>query len=155
MRLRFRPAGLLLACGAAATLVTSCGTGSHRSATPPVPTTPVTAAVTTRPPATAPPTTVWTPKSTWATPDGAAAALVGAWSTGDRAAALRVARPDAVSALFASPYPAGYLQPRGCTDGSAQPATCTYRNTETNGIYEIGSVKDAQGWYVVTVTAES
>ena len=56
--------------------------------------------------------------------------------------------------LFAQSYPAGYLQPRGCTQG-ANPATCTYRNTKTNGIYEIEIDSGAGGWYVSSVIAET
>ena len=77
-----------------------------------------------------------------------------AWASGDRALAASIAAPDAVAALFAQPYPAGYLQARGCTDG-ANPGTCTYRNTRTDGIYEIEVTSGASGWYVSGVRPET
>jgi cytoskeletal protein RodZ len=99
-------------------------------------------------------TTVWAPTAAQPSADSAAARLVSAWSTGNRTAALAVATPQAVDTLFAQPYPAGSLQARGCTSG-ANPATCTYRNTQTNGIYEIGITSGAGGWYVSSVTPET
>ncbi|HUE58112.1 MAG TPA: hypothetical protein VMO88_00885 [Acidimicrobiales bacterium] len=99
-------------------------------------------------------TTVWAPTAAQPSPDAAAARLVSAWSTSNRSAALAVAAPQAVAALFAQPYPAGYLQARGCTSG-ANPATCTYRNTQTNAIFEIGITSGVGGWYVSSVTAET
>jgi len=79
---------------------------------------------------------------------------VSAWSSVNQALAATVASPAAVSTLFAQTYPAGYLQARGCTSG-ASPATCTYRNTRTNGIYEIEISSGSGGWYVSSVTAET
>lgn len=136
----------------AALMVASCG-----SAKPPVEhgsaeTTTAAPSVTTAPPTT--PTTVWAPSAPQPSPDAAAARLVSAWSTANQALAATVAAPAAVSALFAQPYPAGYLQARGCTSG-ASPATCTYRNTKTNGIYEIEVSSGTGGWYVSSVTPES
>jgi hypothetical protein len=58
-----------------------------------------------------------------------------------------------VAELFATPYPPS-IQARGCTAGVV-PATCTYRNLVTNGIYEIEVSQLPQGWYVTSVTAES
>lgn len=103
---------------------------------------------------TVPPTTVWAPTAPQRSPDAAAARLVSAWSTGDRALAGSVAAPGAVGTLFSQPYPAGYLQGRGCTEG-ANPGTCTYRNTRTNGIYEIDVASGASGWYVSGVRVET
>jgi hypothetical protein len=140
------------------------GCGASGSAAPP--TTPGPPVTTPAPPAPtaatpaptaapAPATTVYAPTSPLSSPDAAAAHLVSAWAAGDRAEAARVATPAAVSTLFASPYPAGYIQPRGCTDASVNPGTCTYRNTQTNGIYEIGVSHVPAGWYVTSVTVES
>jgi hypothetical protein len=97
---------------------------------------------------------VWAPTAPQPSPDAAASRLVSAWSTNNRPAALAVASPQAVDTLFAQPYPAGYLQSRGCTTG-ANPATCTYRNTKTDGIYQIGVSSGASGWYVSAVTPET
>jgi hypothetical protein len=78
-----------------------------------------------------------------------------AWAAGDRAAAGEVAAPGAVATMFAIPYPAGYIQPRGCTDASVNPGTCTYRNTQTNAIYQIAVSHAGTGWYVTMVTVET
>ncbi|HEX4864777.1 MAG TPA: hypothetical protein VFV02_11930 [Acidimicrobiales bacterium] len=99
-------------------------------------------------------TTAWAATSAQPSPDAAAARLVSAWSSGNRGAAIAVASPQAVDTLFAQPYPVGYLQSRGCTAG-ANPATCTYRNTKTDGIYEIGVTSGPTGWYVSSVTPET
>ena len=101
-----------------------------------------------------PTTTLWAPTSPQPTPDAAASRLVSAWASGNRSAAATVASPPAVDALFAQTYPDGYLQARGCTTG-ANPATCTYRNTKTDGIYEIGVTSGPSGWYVSSVTPET
>ncbi|HET6964380.1 MAG TPA: hypothetical protein VFH58_06375 [Acidimicrobiales bacterium] len=105
--------------------------------------------------ATAPPSTVYTPTTPQPSPDSAAGALVNDWSTGNRAAASTVAAPPAVAALFAQPYPAGYIQARGCTDPSANPGTCTYANRESGGLYEIEVTHLPAGWYVSSVSVES
>jgi hypothetical protein len=133
----------------AESLLAACGSSKPNGSAP---TTASTAPTTS--PATAPPTTVWVPSAPQSTPDGAAARLVSAWATGSQAAAASIAPPAVVSTLFAQPYPTGYLQARGCTQG-ANPGTCTYRNTRTNGIYEIEVTDAASGWYVSAVTPES
>lgn len=78
-----------------------------------------------------------------------------AWGDGNRTEAAQIASPAAIAALFAVPYPAGYLQSRGCTDPSTNPGTCTYRNTRTDGIYEITVIESPSGWYVSAVTPET
>jgi hypothetical protein len=140
--MRWAVAGLttvVLAAGCAS----SHGTGATATSV----TTPTTSAPTTT-------TTVWAPTAAQPSPDTAAARLISAWSTNNRAAAAAVAPPQAVDTLFAQPYPAGYIQARGCTSG-ANPATCTYRNTKTDGIYEISVSSGSTGWYVSAVTPES
>ena len=77
------------------------------------------------------------------------------WSNGDRASAASVAAPAAVQKLFSITYPAGWLQFRGCTASSTDPGTCTYRDTETNAIYEVTVTRSAAGWYVSAVIPES
>jgi hypothetical protein len=137
---------LLTACALVA-LAAGC-TSTHGTSAPPSSAT----TATTAPPA--PTTTAWAPTAPQPSPDAAASRLVSAWSTNNRPAALAVASPQAVDTLFAQPYPAGYLQSRGCTTG-ANPATCTYRNTKTDGIYQIGVSSGATGWYVSAVTPET
>ena len=88
-------------------------------------------------------------------PDNAAIALVTNWSEGNRAGAATVAVPAATAALFAATYPAGALQDRGCTAASVSPGTCTYRNTDTDGLYEIGVTHGPSGWYVSSVDIEN
>lgn len=156
---------------AGALILTGCQSSGRPAAAPgptvtatPLTTTPLTTAagattpVTAAPPATTattPPTSVpYTPTDARPTPDAAAAALVSDWSQGQRSAAAAVATPAAVSTLFAAAYPTGYIQDRGCTAASTDPGTCTYRNTQTNGIYEIGVARVAGGWYVTAVTPE-
>ncbi len=145
------------ACLLGAGLAAGCSPTRQGGPPRPVASTPATTApapttTTTAPP---PPTTTWAPTAAQATPDAAAARLIDQWSTGDRAGAASVAAPAAVQTLFALPYPAGWVQPRGCTAASTNPGTCTYRNTETNAIYEITVNRAATGWYVSAVTPES
>lgn len=98
---------------------------------------------------------MFAPASPQRSPDAAAAALVSAWGRADRAEASSVASPAAVATLFAIAYPSGRIQARGCTDASVNPGTCTYRNTETEGIYEVTVVEGSSGWYVSAVTPET
>ena len=140
---------LLLATLGAMIVLGSCGSSvaPHAQETVPPTTAPSTSA-------TAPPTTAWSATAPQSSPDAAAARLISAWSSGDQALARTVATPSAVSTLFAQSYPAGYLQARGCTTG-ANPGTCTYRNTKTDGIYEIQVSSGSTGWYVSAVTPET
>lgn len=97
---------------------------------------------------------MYSPTSPQPSPDDAAALLVEDWSRGDRPAAGAVASPGAVATLFAIPYPVDDIQARGCTAPSVDLGTCTYRNLQTNGIYEIAVTHTAKGWYVTGVTPE-
>ncbi|HET6914847.1 MAG TPA: hypothetical protein VFH56_02040 [Acidimicrobiales bacterium] len=140
---------LLVTALGAMIVLGSCGNSEaprSQETVPPTTATPVSA--------TAPPTTSWSATAPQPSPDSAAARLISAWSTGNQALARTVASPSAVSTLFAQPYPAGYLQARGCTTG-ANPGTCTYRNTRTDAIYEIQVTSGASGWYVSAVTPET
>ena len=98
---------------------------------------------------------VYAPTHLQTTPDAAAAALISAWSSGNRATAATGATPAAVATLFAQPYPAQYIQARGCTAASDNPGTCTYANRQSGSLYEIGVTQVAAGWYVTSVTVES
>jgi hypothetical protein len=113
---------------------------------------PVTAARATAAPAT---TTVAPATTTEAlvpqrTPDIAARSLFDAWSKGDRAAALHVATPAAVAALFARPV-ASYSD-RGCQDPISDRALCAFGVGD--GLAQVGTVSLAGGWVVETVTLE-
>jgi len=86
--------------------------------------------------------------------DTAANALVSSWSTGNRAAALSVATPAAVDALFAVPYPSGQAQDRGCSTAFL-PIVCTFGPpggaNPNDPIYEIYVLQAPGGWYVSSV----
>jgi hypothetical protein len=147
-----------------AAALAGCGK-SVRAATPPT-TAPATTPATTRPTAapttprrTAPPTTVWTLKAPQASPDDAAAALVGAWAAGDRATALTVATPTAVEALFAVPYPgAGLAISRGCS-AAFPPIVCTYGppggGSPNDPVFQVYPSQSKTGWYVSSVMPET
>ncbi len=76
-----------------------------------------------------------------ADPQGYAVALFNAWKAGDRVAAGRVASPDAVNQLFATPYQAqpstgGSVDPwsfEGC-QGAAGATICTWKTQGTSAI---------------------
>jgi len=146
--------GAVCLAGCSAGHVSPASSPSEASAPPTsAPPPPTTSA---EPPSTlSPPTTSYQASRPEPLPDRAALALIQAWAAGNRAQALQDATPAAVDTLFAIAYPAGYLQPRGCTAPSVSPGTCTYRNTDTNGIYEIEVVRAPAGWYVSSVTPES
>ncbi len=145
--------GLLAGCTSSPPVGGSAGTTATAAPTTTVAPTVTRPAPTT--PATTPPTTAYTPSSPAPSPDAAAAALIDDWSTGNRTGAAAVAAPAAIAALFAQPYPAGYLQSRGCTDPSTNPGTCTYANRDTGSLYEIDVSRTGSGWYVPTVIVES
>jgi hypothetical protein len=153
------PRGLLAAVAVVGGLAAGCGAGSGRAAgpaspsSPPAPSTLPTTAPTTV--AAAPTTTVYKPAGGQPSPDDAAGRLMAAWGDGNRTEAALVAAPAAIAALFSVPYPAGYLQARGCTDPTTNPGTCTYRNTRTDAIYEVTVVDGPTGWYVSAVTPET
>lgn len=88
----------------------------------------------------------------------AAAALVSSWSTNNHSAALTVATPAAVAALFAAPYASGQAIDRGCST-SFSPIVCTYGPpggaSPTDPIYQILVSQAAGGWYVSSVKMEN
>ena len=88
----------------------------------------------------------------------AAAALVSSWSTGNRTAALTLATPAAVTALFAVPYASGLALDRGCST-SFSPIVCTFGPpggaSPTDPIYEIMVSQVQGGWYVSSVKIEN
>ena len=88
----------------------------------------------------------------------AATALVSSWASGNRAAALSVATPPAVSALFAARYSSGLAIDRGCSDAFS-PIVCTYGPpggaSPTDPIYEIFVTQTPKGWYVSSTKIEN
>ena len=74
-------------------------------------------------------TTLAPPAALQPSADAAATALVSSWSTGNKAAALTVATPVAVTALFALPYTTGQAIDRGCS-------TSFYRSCAPLGLPE-------------------
>jgi len=90
--------------------------------------------------------------------EDAATTLVSNWETGNRAAALTVATPAAVTALFAVPYANGLAIDRGCST-SFSPIVCTFGPpggaSPNDPIYEIDVSQAAGGWYVSSVKIEN
>jgi hypothetical protein len=120
-------------------------------------TTTTTGSAVTIPPATVPvPTTAApvVPPAPQPSAEDAADALVAYWSEGNRTTALRVATSQAVSTLFAVPYPSGLAINRGCTD-AFPPIICTYGapgGGPTNApIYQLYETQAPGGWYVSSV----
>ena len=60
-------------------------------------------------------------------PEGQARALYAAWASGDRAAAERVAQPEAVGALFARPWQASDGWTFAECSGAAGSVVCTWQ----------------------------
>ncbi|MGH9122121.1 MAG: hypothetical protein ACRDYC_09285, partial [Acidimicrobiales bacterium] len=123
---------LLIGC------VTGCTVSPSASSAPTLP--PVATALPTtttlpRPSTTTSSTTV-VPSKPQSSDASAAEILVAAWASDNTAEADTVALPTAVSTLFAIQYPVNNLQDLGCTD-IANPATCSYRNTQSGALYEI------------------
>jgi hypothetical protein len=91
-------------------------------------------------------------------PEAAATALVSSWATQDRAAALTVATPAAVTALFAVPYASGLAEDRGCST-SFTPIVCTFGPpggaSPNDPIYQVYVSQAPGGWYVSSVKLEN
>jgi hypothetical protein len=160
LRVRWALAAVGLWVGLGLTLA-GCGhSGASRGSSTAGPSTTVPAAAptppaTTAPPATAPPTTAWKPAAPQASADAAAAVLVDAWGAADRATAASVAAPEAVTALFAVPYPgSGLAIDRGCST-TAPPVVCTYGPpggaSPSDAIYQLTVSEAPAGWYVSSV----
>ena len=96
----------------------------------------------------APATTTTEALTPQATPDAAAKTLLDAWRRGDRVAALHVATPAAVDALFATP-PQTYSD-RGCQDPSSGNSACAFG--VGNGLAQLQTASRAGGWIVQSVT---
>ncbi len=88
----------------------------------------------------------------------AATALISSWSTNNRSAALAVATPTAVGALFSVPYASGLAIARGCST-SFSPIVCTFGPpggaSPTDAIYQIKVSQVEGGWYASSVTIEN
>jgi hypothetical protein len=70
---------------------------------------------------------------------------VSAWRNGDQTAALAIATPDAVQAVFAAGDP-GRVENRGCNSPPAGPVLCVYRTAP--GELQIRVQPRPDGWYV-------
>ena len=103
-------------------------------------------------------TTVVLPTALKPGAEAAATTLVSNWATGNRAAALTVATPAAVTALFTVPYASGLAIDRGCST-SFTPIVCTFGPpgdaSPNDPIYEIDVSQAAGGWYVSSVKIEN
>ena len=65
----------------------------------------------------------------------------------DRAAALTIADPAAVDAIFAA-TPGPYKLYRGCDTGEFDTGGCLFRDRSTNNTIQIDVEKRATGWVV-------
>ena len=142
-----------MAAVALVTLIAACsggGSATPPSTAPPERSTTVAPAATTSTSSTtaAPATTTTEALTPQATPDAAAKTLLDAWRRGDRVAALHVATPAAVDALFASP-PQTYSD-RGCQDPSSGNSACAFG--VGNGLAQLQTASLAGGWIVQSVT---
>ncbi len=124
-------------CQGASTAGPAVSGGSNPPTTVPVATTA----------STAPPVTVYRASAPQSSQDLAGAHLVAAWKAGDRAVALTDATPAAVDAVFAQRYPAGGLQPRGCSVPVAGPAHCIYRLPNGTAV-ALTAENGPGGWFV-------
>jgi hypothetical protein len=160
---RVRVARAVIVGASALLAVTACSGGTTRAAHAagapssstsgaPAATTPTALSPTTvQAPTTAAPTATTEALVPQSSPDLAARALFAAWSKGDRAAALQVATPAAVAALFGQPV-ASYSD-RGCQDPISARALCAFEIGD--GLAQVGTVRLlAGGWAVDTVTLE-
>jgi len=120
----------------AAALLASCSNGGAKRASPPPPTT-VDATTSLSPSSSSTSTVVSTTTTTVASrptatspvssPEGHAKALYEAWTKGDRAAAEKVAQPEAVTALFARPWQPGDGWAFVECGGAAGSTICTWQ----------------------------
>jgi hypothetical protein len=129
----------------------ACTSGNTPSRGTPPSTSPTTPSSTTPSPTTAAPTTSTTvaliPQET---PDLAATALLAAWHDGDRHAALVVAVPPAVTALFAQAPEA--FSDRGCQQPLNGAASCAFGLGGDAAIAQVQTVSLAGGWVVQAVS---
>lgn len=128
-------------------VLVACGRGASAPVTGQEPgATPTTIATTTQP--ASPATTANTvPTGRLPSPTEAAGALFAAWRAQDRAAALKVAVPAAVDALFS--VPPGPVQDRSCQTGTRTPIDCFYRYGD-RGI-SLRAEREGAGWFVRSV----
>jgi hypothetical protein len=137
--------------------LTSCSNGNHRTASPaPEPTVATTAATPSSSSSTTTVvvTTTTTSRATTTTaalsPEATAQALYTAWTKGDRAAAARVAQPQAVTDLFARPWQAGDGWSFGECSGAAGSLICGWRRP--SGQELLLRVQNVTGGQPVTVS---
>ncbi|MEY2422198.1 MAG: hypothetical protein QOI95_2265 [Acidimicrobiaceae bacterium] len=95
---------------------------------------------------TAPTTTTTVPLSPAGSPQEAATTFVNAWRNADRDAALTIALPTAVDAVFAAGEP-GSPQNRGCNHPPADtPVLCVYKTAV--GELQVRAQPRPDGWIV-------
>ena len=144
---------------AAVAALSSCSSGTDRRASPDtVSTTTLDTSTTSTSPlssttTTVAPTTVTSRPTTTApaaSPEGYAQALYAAWAAGDRAAAGRVAQPEAVTTLFARPWQASDGWSFSECSGAAGSVICTWRRP--SGQQVLFRVQNRTGGLPVTVS---
>jgi len=131
----------------AAALLASCSNGGDKRASAPPPTTvdvttsssssssSTSTVVSTTTVASRPTTT-----SPASSPEGHAKALYDAWTKGDRAAAAKVAQPEAVTALFARPWQPGDGWAFVECGGAAGSIICTWQRPSGQLLFRVQNV---------------
>ncbi len=148
-------AGFPLAIALTGALAVSGCHGTNTAAPPVTAPTATTAVAPTTTTSALPPTTVYQPSAPQPSQDDAGTHLVDAWMAADRAAALTDATPDAVTALFAQPYPSGGIQARGCSSAVAGPSSCVYRIYDNGNLVDLSAMMVTGGWMISAARFES
>lgn len=132
----------------AVALLASCSNGGDKPAAAPPPTTleasTTSSSSSSSSTSTLAPTTTLTPGPTTtspaSSPEGHAKALYEAWTKGDRAAAEKVAQPEAVTALFARPWQAGDGWSFVRCGGAAGSTICTWQRPAGQLLFRVQNV---------------
>jgi len=146
----WRPGTPRLAAGVvtAVMLLASCSNGGDKPVAAPPPTTleasTTSSSSSSSSTSTLAPTTTVTPGPTTtspaSSPEGHAKALFEAWTKGDRAAAEKVAQPEAVTALFARPWQAGDGWSFVQCGGAAGSVICTWQRPVGQLLFRVQNV---------------
>jgi hypothetical protein len=140
----------VVSCAVAACSSAPSSSNTSASSAPSTSTSAV-APTTTQAPLTTTTTAAAVPSSPRPNADQAANVLVSDWAAGDKTGAMTVATPQAVSTLFALPYPNGLAIDRGCSTGGST-VTCTFGPpggaNPNDPIYSLSVTQAPAGWYV-------
>ncbi len=153
LRASWRIAASAFACSAVlAVSATGCGSSGGTAAS----TTTAAPAVLGSPPSTpASTTTTAVPAAPRSSASSAAENLINSWENNDRPAAMRVATPAAVTALFAKPYAGQTVVSRDCSL-QFPPPVCSFGPSGggSGSLYQIFVTQVGSQWYVSSVAVE-